>query len=193
MNEFPNEIGRQRMYKKMKQTFQILSETQKQKNNIHNLIEQTIRDCIIKKGGCEDSLMIFSDISQSEEGFVVKVLFRRVDGLALDLVQYIAWEFDVDDEDMVIRSTRVPHEIVLQFLVKEKEKIRTCNECKHMTSTVTDEELGDDGDYHWEYILVCEKEGIPAMATRIEDVYDANNCEYYEDKYDEDKEEWRIE
>ena len=128
MIEFPNEIGRQRMYKKMKQTFQILNETQKQKNNIHNLIEQTIRDCIIKKGECEDSLMIFSDISQSEEGFVVKVLFRRVDGLALDLVQDIAWEFEVEAEDMVITSTRVPHEIVLQFLVKEKEEIRTCNE-----------------------------------------------------------------
>ena len=128
MIEFPTGIGGKRMYKKMMQTFQILNETQKQKNNIHNLIEQTIRDCIIKKGGCEDSLMIFSDISQSEEGFVVKVLFRRVDGLALDLVQDIAWEFEVEAEDMVITSTRVPHEIVLQFLVKEKEEIRTCNE-----------------------------------------------------------------
>lgn len=123
MIEFPNGIRRQRMYKKMKQTFQLLNDSQKQKNNIHNLIEQTIRDCIIKKGGCEDSLMIFSDISQSEEGFVVKVLFRGVDGLALDLVQDIAWEFEVEAEDMVITSTRVPHEIVLQFLVKEKEGV----------------------------------------------------------------------
>ena len=110
------------MYKKMMQTLQLIGDAQKQKNNIHNLIEQTIRGCIIKKGGCEDSLMIFSDISQSEEGFVVKVLFRRVDGLALDLVQDIAWEFEVEAEDMVITSTRVPHEIVLQFLVKEPEK-----------------------------------------------------------------------
>jgi hypothetical protein len=31
------------------------------------------------------------------------------------------------------------------------------------------------------------KEGIPALATEIEDRYDANNCEYYEDKYEEEE------
>ena len=59
---------------------------------------------------------------------------------------------------------------------------KSCKICIHHEDRVTDEYLLPDGNYWWEWYVVCTYGTVPAEARKIEDCSEAIECEFYSEE-----------